>query len=101
MTIVLDSRDMAQIDKIYQTGSQVWQQLSAGAKSVTSSDFVGVREVRINKMDGFVQPSDYKRNADNERHQINITKETLRLNHEDQFNYTLIKFIIFFNFIQV
>lgn len=87
MAIVLDSKDMETLDKQYQADSQIWQPMTAGAKSITAADFVGVREVRINKLGGLVQPADYKRNDDNARNKVSIEKETLRLNHEDWFAY--------------
>lgn len=89
MAIALDQKDLTQIDQKLEVGSQIFQPLTGGSSLITADDFVGVREVRINKMSGFVDDQDYQRNGENGTASINVEKETFRLGHEDWFSYSL------------
>ncbi|EMK2594065.1 hypothetical protein V8U20_000988 [Bacillus cereus] len=88
MTVILDSKDLATIDKEMAVESKVWEVLKEGAKSISDSDFVGVKEVRINKMTGFTN-AEYARNAENKRSKIDVTKETVKLTQERWMGYDL------------
>lgn len=87
MAVVLDSKDLALLDKeIAPEASQVWDVLAGGARDITEADFVGVDEVRVNQMTGFTA-EDYKRNSDNGRAKLSIKKQTVQLTQEDWFAY--------------
>lgn len=88
MTVALNSKDVQKIDKEFAADSQVWELLKGGAQEITEADFVGTREVRVNKLKGFTA-TDYARNTDNARTAITVTKETMKLEKEDWMGYDL------------
>lgn len=87
--LALDQKDLNAIDEQFAADSQIWQPLTGGAKSITAADFSGVKTVRVNKMSGFVDAEQYKRNGDNAHHNINVEKESFELTHEDWIGYDL------------
>lgn len=88
MPVALNSKDLATLDQKLAADSQVFELLKGGAKAVTSADFVGVKEVRVNTMTGFTA-STYKRNGDNSRAKLDISKKTLELMQERWMAYDL------------
>ncbi|WP_368651765.1 capsid protein [Lactococcus raffinolactis] len=88
MPVILNSKDLAQVDQEFAAESQVWEVLKGGTSDVTDSDFTGAKEVRINKMKGFTA-SDYKRNEENKRSKIDVSKETVKLEKERWMAYDL------------
>lgn len=88
MAIALNSKDVQKIDMEMAADSQVWEMLKEGSSDITEDDFVGTREVRVNKMKGFTA-KDYVRNGDNARQNITVTKETVKLEKEDWMGYDL------------
>ena len=88
MPVILDSKDLAQVDQEFAAESQVWEVLKGGASDITDADFTGAKEVRINKMKGFTA-SDYKRNDTNARAKIDVSKETVKLEKERWMAYDL------------
>ncbi|EUJ64735.1 hypothetical protein [Listeria fleischmannii] len=88
MPVILDNKDLAKLDQEFAADSQVWEVLKQGGQDIDESDFVGAKEVRVNKMTGFTV-SDYKRNAVNARNKINMEKETRKLEKERWMGYDL------------
>ena len=88
MPVILDSKDLAQVDQEFAAESQVWEVLKGGASDITDADFTGAKEVRINKMKGFTA-SDYQRNDTNARAKIDVSKETVKLEKERWMAYDL------------
>lgn len=88
MAVILDSKDLAKLDKEFAVESKVWTVLKEGAKDITEADFAGVNEVRVNIMTGFTE-SDYVRNGKNERKQVSVTKETKKLEKQIWMAYDL------------
>lgn len=87
--LALDQKDLNAIDEQFAADSQIWQPLTGGAKSITAADFTGVHTVRVNKLSGFVEAAKYNRNGDNDRHNVNVEKETFDLTQEDWIGYDL------------
>ena len=87
--IALDQNDLTAIDEEFAADSQIWQPLTGGAKSITAADFTGVHTVRVNKLSGFAEAEKYKRNGDNERHNVSVDKESFELSQEDWIGYDL------------
>lgn len=88
MPVVLNSKDVQKIDKEFAAESQVWELLKGGASDITEEDFVGTKEVRVNKMKGFTA-RDYVRGGENSRTAITVEKEAVKLEYEDWMGYDL------------
>ncbi|MCE8344606.1 hypothetical protein JJO26_06045 [Listeria monocytogenes] len=88
MSVILDAKDLEKLDKEFAAESVIWSVLGQGGQELTEADFVGAKEVRVNKMTGFTA-SDYKRNADNTRNKIDVEKETRKLEKERWMAYDL------------
>ncbi|EAE2786350.1 TPA: hypothetical protein ACGX5V_001991 [Listeria monocytogenes] len=88
MPVILDAKDLEKLDKEFAAESVIWSVLGQGGQELTEADFVGAKEVRVNKMTGFTA-SDYKRNADNTRNKIDVEKETRKLEKERWMAYDL------------
>ncbi|WP_054653978.1 hypothetical protein [Limosilactobacillus equigenerosi] len=91
MTVVMDQRDLQILDESLRFESKMWDVLQGGANMITPSDFLDAETVRVNKMDGFVKPSQYNRNGENSRSRVDMEKEVFKLSQEDWFSYTLDK----------
>ncbi|EPG1206736.1 TPA_asm: capsid protein [Listeria monocytogenes] len=88
MPVILDAKDLEKLDKEFAAESVIWSVLGQGGQELTEADFVGAKEVRVNKMTGFTA-SDYKRNVDNTRNKIDVEKETRKLEKERWMAYDL------------
>lgn len=88
MAIALDSKDLALVDKEFRAESKVWDILTMGAKDIKDEDFIGAKEVRVNKISGFSAAA-YNRNGNNERSKVSMTKQTLTLEKEIWMGYDL------------
>lgn len=88
MPVVLNIKDVQKIDKEFAAESQVWELLKGGASDITEEDFVGTKEVRVNKMKGFTA-RDYVRGGENSRTAITVEKEAVKLEYEDWMGYDL------------
>lgn len=88
MTVVLDQKDVQAIDDETRADSRVWN-LFVGNGKISASDFTGVKTVRINKFGPLAQPTQYKRNAENARQTVEVSKESVELTHEDWMGYDL------------